>query len=122
MSTLDHQLNLPDQNQELQHNHSGSSLEDVDGMQVGSMLLDMRNSSKKLNRNANSSSHARLTANKFGLNKTINVKCKDMKSYDLAFSADSTQMAPMTPMAVLYCEPERLPGGATLPTALFRDP
>ena len=25
-------------------------------------------------------------------------------------------------MAVLYCEPEQLPGGATLPTALFRDP
>ena len=70
--------------------HSGSSLEDAAGMQVGSMLLDMRNSSKKLHRNVNSSSHARLTDNKFGLTKTINVKCKNMKSYDLAFSADSS--------------------------------
>ena len=57
------------------------------------MLLDMRNNShKKLNRNINNSSRARLTANKFGLNKTINVKCKNMKSYDLAFSTDNTQI------------------------------
>ena len=55
------------------------------------MLLDMRNDSrKKLNRNVNNSSHARLTAVKFGLNKTINVKCKNLKSYDLAYSADMT--------------------------------
>ena len=91
MSSLDNQTNLQDENRELHNNHSGSSLEDVAGMQVGSMLLDMRNDSrKKLNRNINNSSHARLTANKFGLNKTINVKCKNMKSYDLAYSSDST--------------------------------
>ena len=107
----------------MQRNHSGSSLGDVGGMQIGGMLLDMRtNSREKLNRNINNSSHARLTAVKFGLNKTINVKCKNMKSYDLAFSADSSSIAQTTPMAVLYSEPEKLPGGATIPTALFRDP
>lgn len=75
----------------MQKNHSGSSLGDVAGMQIGGMLLDMRNNSRdKLNRNINNSEHARLTAVKFGLNKTINVKCKNMKSYDLAFSADSS--------------------------------
>ena len=70
----------------------------------------------------NSAHEGDSDAAKFGLNKTINVKCKNMKSYDLAFSVDASQLAPMTPMAILYCEPAKLPGGATLPTALFRDP
>ena len=45
-----------------------------------------------------------------------------MKSYDLAFAVDRTQLADGFPQCVLSKEPEYLPGGANIPTSLFRDP
>ena len=53
----------------------------------------------------------------------MNVKCKNLRSYDLAFALDSTQLAADVPMVILYNDrPKVLPGGATIPTSLFRDP
>jgi len=45
-----------------------------------------------------------------------------MKSYDLCFATDRTQQKEDIPSVILLREPTVLPGGATIPTALFRDP
>ena len=45
-----------------------------------------------------------------------------MKSYNLSFPTDRTQLADNVPNVVLTRDPAELPGGATIPTALFRDP
>ena len=66
-------------------------------------------------------SFGRLAAARFGLNRNLNVKCKNLKSYDLAFAVDRTQLADGFPMCVLQGEPRNLPGGANVPTSLFRD-
>ena len=59
-------------------------------MQIGSMMLtDGARNAAELHA-ANTTSFGRLAAARFGLNKSINVKCKNMKSYDLAFALDRT--------------------------------
>jgi hypothetical protein len=63
-----------------------------------------------------------LEAAQYGLNKTIKVRCKNMMSYSLSFATDRTQLAEQVPMVVLNNEPQKMPGGATIPTSLFRDP
>ena len=50
---------------------------------------------------SNTTSFGRLAAIRYGLDKTINVKCKNAKSYDLAFTLDKTALAPNFPDVVL---------------------
>ena len=63
------------------------------------MLADNRNAADL--QAANTTSFGRLAAARFGLSRQMNVKCKNMKSYDLAFAVDSTQLADGFPMCVL---------------------
>jgi hypothetical protein len=53
---------------------------------------------------------------------SINVKCKNLMSYDLAFATDRTRLAESIPIVVLFKQPQKMPGGATIPTSLFRNP
>ena len=50
------------------------------------MLTDGARNAAELN----TTSFGRLAAARFGLNRSINIKCKNMKSYDLAFAVDRT--------------------------------
>ena len=97
-------------------------------MQIGSVLLnsDEQCGANIVSEYTTSVEHTQLgrhAAAKYGLNHTMNVKCKNLRSYDLAFALDSTQLAADVPMVILYNDrPKVLPGGATIPTSLFRDP
>ena len=66
-------------------------------------------------------SFGRQKAAKFGLNRSINIKCKNMNSYDVIFSVDRPSFS-KAPSVVLAREPATLPGGANLATSIFRDP
>ena len=83
--------------------HAGnSSLEDIDGMQIGSMMLtDAAKQGLGAGNLHHSTSFGRIAAARFGLSKSMNVKCKNMKSYDLAVAVDRTQLADGFPMVVL---------------------
>ena len=63
----------------------------------------------------------RHKAAKYGLNNSINIKCKNMRSYDVVYMTEKASN-PRIPRAVLTHEPAILPGGATIPTSIFRDP
>ena len=98
----------------------GTSHDDIQDMYLGSVMVEnIRDSSVFKSRD---NSLARLAAIKYGFNKQVNVKCKNMKSYDLCFATDRTQQEENMPNVILLREPYVLPGGATIPTALFRDP
>ena len=43
-------------------------------------------------------------------------------SYDLAFATNRAQLAETIPVVVLFRKPQKMPGGATIPTSLFRNP
>ena len=75
-------------------------------MQIGSMLLADPHKKHAENFVQSARSFGRQAAAKIGLNKSINIKCKNMKSYDLAFAVDRTQLADGFPQCVLSREPE----------------
>ena len=78
-----------------------SSLEDINGMQIGSVMLTDAARPASSGSLIRIPSFGRVAAAKFGLKKYINVKCKNMKSYDLAFAVDRMQLAENFPMVVL---------------------
>ena len=66
-----------------------SSIDCIDGIEMGlnsSTLLGDGALNRSDNHRILSDSLARSTAAKFGLTKTINVKCKNLKSYDLIYA------------------------------------
>ena len=67
-----------------------SSIDCIDGIEMGLGSSDLLGDGA-LNRSDHnrtmSDSLARITAAKFGLTKTINVKCKNLKSYDIVYAS-----------------------------------
>lgn len=96
------------------------NFEDIEGVKVGSILFK-DGKQDETDRLRSVDSIGRQRASRYGMNHSINIKCKNMRSYDVVYSTERSNN-PRTPRAVLTREPAILPGGATIPTSIFRDP
>ena len=66
-----------------------SSIDCIDGIEMGLNNSDLHGDGGPNRSDHNrkmTDSLARITAAKFGLTKTINVKCKNLKSYDIVYA------------------------------------
>jgi len=65
----------------------------MDGLKIGSVLLsEIRpfDSNPQFNQQIGGGASRRQLASNFGLNNTIQIKCKNMKAYDLAFALNKS--------------------------------